>query len=77
MLKLEDLQLKSPVKLKINVKYVLPEDEQKKLKEEVEKTLGEEDKGKEICTMGKEDALQFRGCPIIRYFAKNGAYFWL
>ncbi len=35
MLKLEVLQLKSPVKLKINVKYVLPEDEQKKLKEEV------------------------------------------
>jgi|LGOV01.1.fsa_nt_gb hypothetical protein len=43
MLKLEDLQLKSPVKLKINVKYVLPEDEQNKLKEEVEKTLGEEE----------------------------------
>ena len=44
MLKLEDLQLKSPVKLEINVKYVLPEDEQKKLKEEVEKALGEEEK---------------------------------
>jgi hypothetical protein len=44
MLKIEDLQLKSPVKLKINVKYVPPEDEQKKLKEEVEKTLGEEEK---------------------------------
>ena len=39
MLKLEDLHLKSPGKLKINVKYVLPEDQQKKLKEKVEKSL--------------------------------------
>jgi hypothetical protein len=59
MLKLEDLKSKSLVKLKINGEYVLPEDEQKILKEEVEKTLGEEDKGTKICTMGKEDALQF------------------
>ena len=41
MLKPEDLQLNPPVELKIDVKYVLPEDEQKKLKEEVKKALGD------------------------------------